>query len=685
MLKKVGFVFIIFSIVFMLLSLFIEKEMIALEADFTKTLFTRIEPLIERRDAEVLDSILSLIVAEKDYCRIIVKVEKWDSVSEKLCRVENSHLSQGGFTSLQYDLLPIQKITGRFALKNGEKVSITIHRLPFRFRTYFAVLVLILFLSIAVYYYFTIIKLNNELEEKVIDRTRMLDASQKNLDIILNSIDAGIVAVGEDGRIKGVNNAAAQLLEQTREASIGQEVSELLKVYNCTTDKKVDFSFSFLNSIHSTDFSFRFDRLLLKTNKNAELFISLAMTLVKNEEDAFNAWIFFFRDITEEVRLEKKFKQTQKLEAVGQLAGGIAHDFNNLLQIILGYSGLLEETYSNSSDEKKENIKQVIEAGERAQNLVKKILSFSRVKHDFKPVAKDMNKIIADSLKMISRLLEKSVKIVFNPNPEVALASCDPEQFEQILINLCVNARDAMHNSGVLTIALKNANLQLNGGEKSSEQSLRDYVCCEIQDTGEGIKPQYLDKIFDPFFTTKETGKGTGLGLVTVFNIVEQHEGHITVNSTLGVGTVFRVYIPAAENALPGAMKAAPVHRRLEGTGETILVAEDQPEVQRLAVKLLEASGYGVIAVNNGQEAVDMFNATPEIFDLLLFDLIMPELSGWDAAKQILDVRPDIPLVFCSGYSEEKLSDELDYVLIEKPYTKDKLLSVIKEKLRIDD
>jgi PAS domain S-box-containing protein len=674
MMKKVVLGLLLCFTLFLMLSFFVEKEILITESLYTKTLFGILEKYIEKRETKRLKSLLGLIVDEKEYCNFSIEIEKWDGVREQLLFIENSRLKKSIINRILHRILPVQTVQSKFSLQDGSEVYMKLERHPFSFRTYFAFFLLAGLFATALFYFYELYKMNYQLEDRILDHTRMIKNKETQLELILDNLDSCVIVIGLNGRVQSINVEAEKMLETNRQAVIGETFAKLLKVYDCESNQRIDFEQYLGKVVNSRDLTYSFSRLRFKNNIGGSAFVSLILRLVRNDSLAFHGWICLIRDISEEVKLERQYQQSQKLEAVGQLAGGIAHDFNNLLQVILGYGSLIKN--NAQSDEDQEAIEQMLEAGKKAQNLVRKILAFSKVKQEFKAQSVDLNIIVEDSLKMISRILEENIRIIFKPAKGLAAAFCDPEQFEQALINLCVNARDAMPDGGELTIKLYEQRLS---DDTSAYE--KDFVCCEVSDNGEGIAPEYLDHIFDPFFTTKELGKGTGLGLATVLKIIHQHNGKIQVRSTEGQGTKFVICFPISDFPVEARQTKKVTKAELKGNQETILLAEDQKEVRLLAKKILEKNNYNVVTVNNGVEAVQTFLADPDDFDLLMFDLIMPEKSGWDAAKEILGKHPGIPLMFCSGYSEQVLSDELDFILLEKPYTQVNLLKAIKKLL----
>jgi len=387
-------------------------------------------------------------------------------------------------------------------------------------------------------------------------------------------------------------------------------------------------------------------------------------------------------ELSERVRLEMELRQAQKMEAVGLLAGGVAHDFNNILQIIHGYTrmALDEET---TADEKNANLKEVEEAAKRASDLTRQLLAFGR-RQPMQARDVDLGEALRQHLKLMRRLIGEHIEVVYSAEEDAGTVRCDIGQIEQVVMNLCINARDAMAGGGRLTIDVSGARFDTAGAGAESWAREGDYVQVSIADTGEGMDQVTVDRIFEPFFTTKGQEKGTGLGLSVVYGIIKQHDGMINVDSEPGVGTTFHVYLPVVSERQDDAAVDKPTTRP-EGGRETILLAEDEPGVRMLALKILKRAGYSVLTAADGEEAVEIFASNPDRVDLLLFDVVMPRAGGRAAYERIRELRPDIPVLFCSGYSGPNIQSEFalppGFPLLEKPYGPDALLAQIRELL----
>ena len=389
-------------------------------------------------------------------------------------------------------------------------------------------------------------------------------------------------------------------------------------------------------------------------------------------------------EITEQRRLEHQLRHAQKMEAIGRLAGSVAHDFNNLLSVILSYSSLLLADL-RPGDPMRPDLEAIGKAGTRAADLTRQLLAFSR-KQLLAPRVLDLNQVFRESEGMLSRLLGEDVELVTNYADSVHRVRADPGQIDQIVMNLAVNARDAMPNGGRLTIETKNVMLDGSTAVSDPDQlgvTPGPYVMLSMSDTGTGMDRETEAHIFEPFFTTKEKGKGTGLGLATVFGIVKQSEGHIAVESDLGIGTTFRVYFPMAEGEA-AEEEDKPVPSRLTG-GETILLTEDQDEVRAVAREVLRRCGYHVLEARNAGEALLTCERYSKPIHLLLTDVVMPQMSGPELAHRLASIRPGMKVLYMSGYAEGMLESggELgaDIAYLPKPWVPDVLARRVREVL----
>jgi two-component system cell cycle sensor histidine kinase/response regulator CckA len=388
------------------------------------------------------------------------------------------------------------------------------------------------------------------------------------------------------------------------------------------------------------------------------------------------------RDVTERKHLEEQLRQSQKMEAIGQLAGGVAHDFNNLLTAINGYSSLALQRM-NGNDPIRGYLEEIKKAGDRAANLTRQLLAFGR-KQMLQPLALNLNDVVADMNKMLRRLIGEDIRLTAKFDPALKKIKADLGQIEQVLVNLVVNARDAMPQGGQLTIETANVELEREYVGKHVGVQPGSYVILSVSDTGTGMDDETKARIFEPFFTTKEKGKGTGLGLSTVYGIVKQSGGNIWVYSEPGQGTTFRVYLPQLLAAAKPIEKVA-TEAAAPGGSETILLVEDEDIVRGLARKILEQSGYNVLDARGGEEAIRLCQERSEPIHLLLTDVVMPETSGKEIAERLTTLRPTTRVLFMSGYTDEAIVHhgvlDSNVEFIQKPFTPMALAKKVREVL----
>jgi len=389
-----------------------------------------------------------------------------------------------------------------------------------------------------------------------------------------------------------------------------------------------------------------------------------------------------FLDISDRKRLEAQFQQAQKMEAVGHLAGGVAHDFNNLLTIISGYSEILLPGLS-PGDPKREMILQIRQAGERAAGLTRQLLAFSR-QTVLEPKILDLNELVRENEKMLRRLIGEDVQLATNLDPALAPVKVDPGQIGQVIMNLAVNARDAMPTGGKLTIETGNVQLDETFVAMAPEAKPGRYVVLTATDTGIGMTPEIRAHVFEPFFTTKGPGKGTGLGLATVYGIVQQSSGFITVYSEPGRGTAFKIYFPAADGRVSTG-KSFPGFTSLPRGAETILLVEDEDAVRSMVQLVLRQAGYTVLQASRGSGALRLAGEHVGPIHLLITDVVMPEMGGRELVERLARQRPDIKVLYLSGYTDDAVVRhgvlQAEVAFLQKPFTMAALTNKVREVL----
>jgi PAS domain S-box-containing protein len=388
------------------------------------------------------------------------------------------------------------------------------------------------------------------------------------------------------------------------------------------------------------------------------------------------------RDVTERNRLARQFQQAQKMEAIGQLAGGVAHDFNNLLTVILGFGGFLLETLP-ADDPRRQDVEEIRKAGQSAVSLTRQLLAFSR-KQILEPVVLDLNAVVANADRMVGRLIGEDIEVVTRLDPALGRVKADAGQLEQILINLAVNARDAMPEGGTLTIDTGNVELDEQDARTYPGAVSGPHIVLAVSDTGMGMDENTQSHLFEPFFTTKESGKGTGLGLATVYGIVKQSGGYIRVESALEHGTTFKIYFPRVEGIAVPLPTARSSDQSPTGT-ETILLAEDADGLRKLARKILERYGYTVLEASNGDEALQICERHHGAIDLLLTDVVMPGMSGRVLADRVAFLHPATKVLYTSGYTGDAIVQRgvlsAGTAFLQKPYASEALARKVRDLL----
>jgi PAS domain S-box-containing protein len=532
-------------------------------------------------------------------------------------------------------------------------------------------------------------KAHDELENRVDERTRELNLdiiqrkraenelyrSQQMLQLILDNIPQGVFWKDTNSSYLGCNKSFL------KDASFESMESIL---------GKNDFEFSWKDSaaLYHAD-----DRQVMLSNTpklNYEepltrsdgdpLVLRMSKIPLQDQSGKVIGVLGTYEDITEQKKLEDQLRQAQKMEAVGRLAGGVAHDFNNLLTAITGYSELVLMRLDPSNPMRRD-VEEIRKAGERAASLTRQLLAFSR-RQVVQPEIVDLNHIISEMEKMLHRLIGEDIEMRVISDSALGRIKADPGQMQQVLLNLAVNSRDAMPHGGKLTIKTHNIELDEQFAKERGEAKVGPYVMLEVRDSGCGMSAEVQSHLFEPFFTTKEVGKGTGLGLSTVYGIVQQSDGFITVSSEPGTGTTFRVYLPRVHEELQD-LKAASGQRGAFLGSETVLLVEDEEAVRALESEVLGMYGYTILEASNGQEAVRIFEAQKESIHLVITDLVMPKMSGHELADRITSLRPETPVLFVSGYTPEAVVRkgilDAETLFLQKPFTPQSLAHKVRE------
>ncbi len=509
-------------------------------------------------------------------------------------------------------------------------------------------------------------------EKDQLKTEQKLRESQERYISLFNGSKDSIFTTTKEGVFVDINPAMLTLLGYTE-----KEVEKIIasEIYESRDDRV-----SFLKTLESEgsvdDYKVN---LLTKDGKIKNCLLSAS--LWKGAAGELLGYQGIVRDITEQKRLEGQVYQAQKMEAIGTLAGGIAHDFNNILSIILGYTDLAREDAPPDS-KFASDLDKVLEAGKRAKDLVQQILAFSR-QAEIERIPIQLQSLIKEALKMLRSSIPTTIEIRENIDSKSGVVLADPTQINQILMNLCTNANHAMEESGgILTIALNSIHVDKSDRLLSLNIEPGEYVLLTVADTGSGIGPDVLDKIFDPYFTTKEVGKGTGLGLAIIHGIIVDYGGAITVESEVGKGTTFRVYFPVVEQEELTIIKGV---GKIPMGNERILFVDDEELLIEMGQDMLERLGYSVTVRSNSLDALATFQNDPAAFDVIITDQTMPGMTGADLARRMLQIRPDIPIILCTGYSnliDEKTAKSLgvkEFTL--KPLTKGTIAKLLRKVL----
>ncbi|HTZ99453.1 MAG TPA: PAS domain S-box protein [Candidatus Aquilonibacter sp.] len=414
------------------------------------------------------------------------------------------------------------------------------------------------------------------------------------------------------------------------------------------------------------------------------VYLESTASAVRNSRGEVESLVIVNRDISDRRRLEEQLRQSQKMDAIGRLSGGVAHDFNNLLGVIIGYAEIVQE-HTAESDPMRAPVDLIIKAGNRASSLTKQLLAFSR-QQVMEPKILILNTIVADTEKMLRRLIREDIQLVTSLDPDLGKVRADQSQVEQVIMNLIVNARDAMPEGGRITIQTSNFEIDDQFARRYAYPVLPGpYVLLTVSDNGVGMDTATQQRIFEPFFTTKEKGKGTGLGLSLVYGVVKQSGGYIDVLSAVGKGTTFNIYLPRAGQHAAETKTLSPDRPdELRGT-ETILLAEDEENLRSLTRHLLEMYGYRVLEASDGSQALQLSQQTTAHIHLLLTDVVMPGMSGRVLADQLKQHRPDVRVVFMSGYTGQRVGEkevlEPGSLFLQKPFTREGLARKVREAL----
>jgi len=518
-----------------------------------------------------------------------------------------------------------------------------------------------------------------EVEERAGNRRteKALLESEQRLRIIFTESPLGIALVGGDGRPVLTNLALQKMLGYTGEELSRMPFADFTAANDCVADSRLH-----QQPVQGLRANYQIEKRYLR--KDGEAFWArLSVSAGLEAEEHADFAIGMFEDITERRHLEAQFIEAQKLEVIGQLAAGVAHDFNNLLAVIMGCSDFIALNLASDSPMQKD-AEEIRHASERAARLTQQLLVFS-CKQTVHPVVLNLNTVVQEMDKMLRRLVDENIEITVIPGKSLGHIMADSGYIGQVLMNLVVNARDAMPYGGRLAIATADVTLDDNDALARPGATPGDYVMLRVADTGTGMTNEVKARLFEAFFTTKPSGKGTGLGLATCQTIVQQSGGHILVESEIGKGTTFRIFFPRVERPLDAAAKPAQTGPLPRGT-ETVLLVEDEPSVRHLAARVLQGQGYEVLSATNGRDGLQVARGhSGSPIRLVVTDVIMPLMDGRVMAEWLKTAYPDLKVLFTSGYPDDAIAHhgvlEEGVEFLPKPYTPATLARIVREML----
>ncbi len=515
-----------------------------------------------------------------------------------------------------------------------------------------------------------------ELAAEVTERTRAeeeLAEINQRLQAIIDASPLAIMRIDLQGRVQSWNRAAEEMSGYKAEEVLGRQLPGGTNDAPTLSDERLA-AIARGEALNGAELS-------RQRKDGSIMYLRLWTAPLHNAAGEVRGEIAVAADFTEQRRLEEQFIQAQKMEAIGRLAGGAAHDFNNVITVISGYGQILLDAVADILP-LKEAAQEVLKASDRAAALASQLLVFSR-RQVIQPQVLDVNEVVSNLQRMLSRLIGEDVELKTMLSPDLGLVRADPGQLEQVIVNLALNARDAMPNGGRLTI--ETANVQLDeASARTHGVASGSYIMLAVTDTGSGMTAEIRSHLFEPFYTTKERGKGTGLGLSTVYGIVKQHGGEIFVYSEPDRGSTFKIYFPqVVEAASPAAAEAVSVP--LPRGSETVLVVEDEEGVRKLVRSVLELNGYHVLEADSGETALEISSAHEGEIELLVTDVIMPKMSGRDLAEALVLLRPSIKVLFLSGYADRAIIEhgilDTGAAFMQKPFTPQALARKVREVL----
>ncbi len=515
---------------------------------------------------------------------------------------------------------------------------------------------------------------NERLEQMVSDRTAALMASEERYRQVVE-LSPDMIAVCEKGRPIYINEAGRSMLGI--DSPDGLATLDVKDLFHPGDERLID-QLLVTSLKRGEKVPFHEAKLLRPDKKTVDVEISVIPLEYRGKKQAQ----LIVRDMTERKRIESQVRQSQRMEAVGKLAGGVAHDFNNVLTTIRGFSELILDSLKEG-DPLREDVDEIRKATERAGALTRQLLAFSR-RQVLEPRPLELNTVVSDLKRMLKRLIGEDIELVTDLSDALGTIKADRSQIEQVIMNLVVNARDAMPEGGLMTVRTENLVLSSQQTGEDLELPAGEYVVFAVSDNGMGMSPETMLRIFEPFFTTKPKDRGTGLGLSTVYGIVKQSGGDIQVDSEVGVGTTFRVYLPRAKGQA-GTMDPIRIERGAVRGWETILLVEDENAVRVLVRRMLERAGYTVLTARHGGEAMVLCEKEEGPIHLILTDVVMPKIGGRELVERLVRQRPETRILFMSGYNDEevlRLGELLTHVaFLQKPFSYEQLTQKVRRVL----
>ncbi len=514
------------------------------------------------------------------------------------------------------------------------------------------------------------------LEVLIVQLTHEMRSSQQRSAAMLSSISDAVVVTDKQGCITFLNPSATALCGLTLEEARAKSATDVFVLRNEQTGATEALSLDTV--LKNGDVLQAGKSGLFGPREGSQVSLEESAAPIRDENGKITGAVLLLRDVTKRRQVQDQLTQSQSMDAIGRLAGGVAGDFNNLLTVITGYSEMLRAEMENTNPLRR-FAEEIFVAAERAAGLTRQLLALSRGQLVQAQVL-DVNALLANMDTMLKRLLGDQVGLIFLPGAGLGKIKSDPGQLEQVIVNLAMNSRDAMPKGGKFVIETSNVEMQANGDPRVPGLPGGSYVMIVVSDTGVGMDNVTRSRLFEPFFTTKAQGKGSGLGLSIVYGIVRQNDGHINVYSQLGAGTIIEMYFPRAKETPEPLRKK----RRMGPTGtETVLIADDEDSVRKLVMAVLVTNGYTVLEARDGKDAWDIYNKNRARVDLVLTDVVMPNMNGFELSQNVTQLDPERKVLFMSGYRDSHIGngDDPPRAVLHKPFTPDGLLKKVREVL----